>query len=96
MDRQSVSCWNLRAHSGREATLAHNIVFIYAFSFLLNPQCEARGVAQGPGGSDGLNGVGWNFHFACPATREYTPECPALHLFRIRSNGEDPVVPAGP
>ncbi len=37
-----------------------------------------------------------NFHFACPATEEYTPECPARHLFRIRSNGEDLVVPAGP
>src|ERR1017187_2525242 len=37
-----------------------------------------------------------NFHFACPATGEYTPECPARHLIRIRSNGEDLVVPTGP
>src|ERR1017187_7257460 len=31
-----------------------------------------------------------DFHFACPATKEYIPECPARHLFRIRSNGKDP------
>jgi len=37
-----------------------------------------------------------NFHFACPATREYIPEYSTRHLFRIRSNGEDLVVPAGP
>jgi hypothetical protein len=35
----------------------------------------------------------WNFHFACPATGEYIPECPARHLFRVRSNGEDRIVP---
>ncbi len=28
-------------------------------------------------------------------TGDYTPECPARHLFRIRSNGEDLVVFAG-
>jgi hypothetical protein len=22
-----------------------------------------------------------DFHFACPATKEYIPECPARHLF---------------
>jgi hypothetical protein len=38
----------------------------------------------------------WNFHVACPAIGEYTPECPARHLFRIRSNGGNLVVPAGP
>src|ERR1035438_3302066 len=29
-------------------------------------------------------------------TGEYTHECPARHLIRIRSNGEDLVVPTGP
>jgi hypothetical protein len=36
-----------------------------------------------------------DFHFACPATKEYTPECPARHLFRIRSNGKAPFLPRG-
>jgi hypothetical protein len=36
-----------------------------------------------------------DFHFACPATKEYNPECPARHLFRIRSNGKAPFLPRG-
>ena len=34
-----------------------------------------------------------DFHFTCPATKEYPPECPARHLFRIRSNGKAPFLP---
>ena len=36
-----------------------------------------------------------DFHFACPAAKEYTPECPARHLFRIRSNGKAPFLSRG-
>ena len=38
------------------------------------------------------DGITRDFHFACPATKEY-PECPARHLFRIRSNGKAPFLP---
>src|ERR1039457_2641975 len=43
-----------------------------------------------------LSQVDRNFHFACPATKKYTPKCPARRLFRIRSNGKDPAVRSGP
>ena len=36
-----------------------------------------------------------DFHFACSMTKEYTPECPARDLFRIRSNGKAPFLPRG-
>jgi hypothetical protein len=39
--------------------------------------------------------VNRDFHFVCPATKEYTPKCPARHLFRIRSNGKASFMPRG-
>ncbi len=52
-----------------------------------DPQMRGIGVT--------LSEVNRDFHFACPATKEYTPECPARHLFRIRSNGKAPFLPRG-
>ena len=37
-----------------------------------------------------------NFHSACPATREYIPECPHRHLFRMRCKARAGAYPAGP
>src|ERR1022692_3028131 len=37
-----------------------------------------------------------DFHFACPATKEYTPECPARAFFAFVPTAKPPSCPAGP